>query len=234
LHWLQYQVGKTDFKDIAPRVGFAYTPPWLNGKTVVRGGAGILYGPLQYDDFGGSMNSGYKSNPSFNSNNGFDPSFVIDAGYPAFPAPPNLDPGQFNGQPVSGSYIETKAGRPAEVYDYNLQVQQEVAKDLILSIGYVGSEAQNLQANNQNLNNIPYQDIALGNLLGTNVANNPYGVAAPFTGFTVYGEITCRFSAPSVLFRSMTTLTPVAACRQRVTPATTLCWCRCHAASAMG
>ena len=78
----------TYFKDFAPRVGFAYTPPWLTGKTVVRGGAGILYGPLQYDDFGGSMNSGYKSNPSFNSNNGFDPSFVIDSGYPAFPAPP--------------------------------------------------------------------------------------------------------------------------------------------------
>ena len=173
----------TYFKDFAPRVGFAYTPPWLSGKTVLRGGAGILYGPLQYDDFGGSMNSGYKSNPSFNSNNGFDPSFVIDAGYPAFPAPPNLDPGQFNGQPVSGSYIAPKAGRPAAVYDYNMQVQQEVAKDLILSIGYVGSEAQNLQANNQNLNNIPYQDIALGNLLGTNVANNPYGVASPFPGF---------------------------------------------------
>jgi len=173
----------TYYKDIAPRIGFAYSPPWLNGNTVLRGGGGILYGPLQYDDFGGSMNAGYKSSPSFNSPNGFDPSFEIDAGYPAFPAPPNLDPGQFNGGPLSGSYIEKIAGRPAAVYDWDLQVQQQVAKDLILSIGYIGSAAQNLQANNQNINNIPYQDLALGNLLGTNTLNNPYGIATPFPGF---------------------------------------------------
>jgi len=179
----------TYFKDIAPRVGFAYTPPWLEGKTVLRGGAGILYGPLQYDDFGGSMNAGYKSNPGFNSKNGFDPSFVIDSGYPAFPAPPNLDPGQFNGSFLPGSYIEKKAGRPAAVYNYTMQVQQELAKDLILSIGYVGSQAQNLQANNQNINNIPYEDIKLGKELGTQLMNNSYGVPVPFSGyFNLWGN----------------------------------------------
>ncbi|HTY82747.1 MAG TPA: TonB-dependent receptor [Silvibacterium sp.] len=173
----------TYYKDIAPRIGFAYSPPWLNAKTVLRGGAGILYGPLQYDDFGGSMNAGYKSNPVFPSKNGFDPSFVIDAGYPAFPAPPNLDPGQFNGTYLPGSYIEKSAGRPAEVFEYNMQVQQQLASDLILSIGYVGSEAQNLQANNQNINNIPYNDLALGKELGQQLMNNPYGVPVPFTGY---------------------------------------------------
>src|SRR5580704_10593872 len=173
----------TYFKDFAPRVGFAYTPPWLNGKTVLRGGAGILYGPLQYDDFGGSMNSGYKSNPVFPSKNSFDPSFQIDAGFPAFPAPPNLDPGQFNGSFLPGSYIEKTAGRPAAVYNYNLQVQQELAKDLIASIGYVGSQAQNLQANNQNINNIPLQDIQLGKELGQQLMNNSHGVAVPFAGY---------------------------------------------------
>jgi hypothetical protein len=173
----------TYFKGIAPRVGFAYSPPWLNGKTVLRGGGGILYGPLQYDDFGGGMNTGYKANPSFNSKNGFDPSFIVDSGYTPFAQPPNLDPGQFNGQPVSGSYIEKKAGRPAAIYEYNLQIQQELAKDLIFSIGFVGSEGQNLQANNQNLNNIPYQDLALGTVLNAAVLNNPNGVPVPFTGF---------------------------------------------------
>ena len=173
----------TWYKDVAPRIGFAYSPPWLQGKTVLRGGGGILYGPLQYDDFGGSMNAGYKSSPSFNSTNGFDPSFVIDNGYPGFTPPPNLDPGQFNGQPLSGSYIEAKAGRPAAIYNWDLQVQQQVANDLIMTIGYVGSTGQNLQANNQNINNIPYADLALGNLLNTNAQNNPYGIATPFAGF---------------------------------------------------
>jgi hypothetical protein len=179
----------TYYKDIAPRAGFAYSPSWLNGKTVLRGGAGILYGPLQYDDFGGSMNTGYKASPSFNSANGFDPSFIIDSGYPGFTPPPNLDPGQFNGQPVSGSYIEKHAGRPAAIYDYNLQVQQELAKDLIFTIGFVGSEGQNLQANNQNINNIPYNDLALGKGLNAAVQSNTLGVTAPFAGFyTLWGN----------------------------------------------
>ena len=179
----------TYFKDISPRIGFAYTPPWLNGKTVLRGGGGILYGPLQYDDFGGSMNAGYKSSPAFPSKNGFDPSFVIDAGYPAFPAPPNLDPGQYNGVYLPGSYIEKKAGRPAAIYNYTMQVQQELATDLIASIGYIGAVGQNLQANNQNINNILYDDLKLGKELGQQLMNNPYGVPVPFAGyFNLWGN----------------------------------------------
>ncbi len=179
----------TYYKDIAPRIGFAYSPPWLNNKTVLRGGAGILYGPLQYDDFGGSMNTGYRSAPVFPSKNGFDPSFQIDSGFPAFNPPPNLDPGVYNGTYVPGSYIEKIAGRPAAIYDFDLQVQQQLASDLIMSIGFVGSEGQNLQANNQNINNMPLKDIALGDELSAGLLNNTYGVAVPFpTYFNVWGN----------------------------------------------
>ncbi|HEX3987206.1 MAG TPA: carboxypeptidase-like regulatory domain-containing protein [Acidobacteriaceae bacterium] len=179
----------TYYKDIAPRIGFAYSPPWLNNKTVLRGGAGILYGPLQYDDFGGSMNAGYKSNPVFPSRNGFDPSFQIDSGFPVFNPPPNLDPGAYNGTYLPGSYIEKGAGRPAAIYDFDLQVQQQLASDLIMSIGFVGSEGQNLQANNQNINNMPLKDIALGDELSAGLMNNTYGVPVPFpTYFNVWGD----------------------------------------------
>src|SRR5277367_5746814 len=173
----------TYYKDFAPRVGFAYTPPWLNGKTVLRGGGGILYGPLQYDDFGGSMNAGYKSSPAFPSKNNFDPSFVIDSGYPAFAGPPDLDPGVYNGSYLPGSYIEKSAGRPAAIYNYTMQVQQELATDLIASIGYIGAVGQNLQANNQNINNILYDNLKLGKELNAQVMNNSYGVPVPFPGF---------------------------------------------------
>ncbi len=173
----------TWFKDLGPRVGFAYTPAFLDRKTVLRGGAGILYGPLQYDDFGGAMNAGYKSNPNFPSKNGFDPSFQIDSGYPAFAQPPNLDPGQFNGSFLPGSYIEKRAGRPATVYNFNMQVQQQLAKDLIMTVGFIGSEAQNLQANVQNINNISLPQISLGDELSSPLLNNGYGVNAPFPGY---------------------------------------------------
>lgn len=173
----------TWFKDVGPRIGFAYTPPSLGGKTVVRGGGGILYGPLQYDDFGGSMDAGYKANPNFPSKNGFDPSFQIDNGYPAFAPPPNLDPGQFNGSFLPGSYIERRAGRPAMVTNFNMQVQQQLANDLIMTVGFVGNVAQDLQANVQNINNIGLQQIKLGDELSSPLLNNSYGVATPFPGY---------------------------------------------------
>jgi hypothetical protein len=179
----------TWFKDIGPRIGFAYTPPSLNNKTVLRGGGAILYGPLQYDDFGGSMDAGYKANPNFPSKNGFDPSFQIDTGYPAFQQPPNLDPGQFNGSFLPGSYIERRAGRPAMVSSFDMQVQQQLANDLIMTVGYVGNVAQNLQANVQNINNIGLNEISLGDELSAPLLNNPYGVKTPFNGyFNLWGN----------------------------------------------
>ncbi len=173
----------TYFKDIAPRIGLAYAPAFLNNNTVFRAGGGILYGPLQYDDFGGSMDTGYKSSPTFDSKNGFDPSFQIDSGYPAFAAPPILDPGFYNGQPLSGSYIEKSAGRPAAIYDWDANVQQQLVKNLILSVGYVGSAGQNLQANNQNLNNISPNDFGLSTHLSQQLMGNSIGVPVPFTGY---------------------------------------------------
>lgn len=172
----------TWYKDIAPRVGFAYSPSSLQGKTVFRGGAGIMYGPLQYSDFGGSMNTGYRANPSW-PDNGFDPSYTLESGFPAFAQPPNLDPGIFNGQPVSGSYIEKQYGRPAMVSQWTLQMQQEVAKDLILTVGYIGNKAQNLHSNIQNINNIDQKYFSLGNHLNDQVVGNTVGVTQPFVGF---------------------------------------------------
>ena len=177
------------WKDFAPRIGFAYSPPWENGKTAVRGGMGIMYGPLQYSDFGGSMNTGYRANPSFPSKNGFDPSFSIDSGYPAFAQPPDLDPGYFNGTFVSGSWIRPEYGKPAAIYQWDLQIQQQLATDLIATVGYIGNEAQNLHSNLENRNNIPLKDLNYGDALNQQLSGNTAGVPVPFPGyFTLWGN----------------------------------------------
>ncbi len=174
----------TYWKDVAPRIGFAYAPGRFNGRTVVRGGFSIFYGPLQYADFGGAMNTGYKANPSEPSLDNFSPSFQIDSGFPAFTPPPDLNPGYFNGTFVGGSYIGKNQGRPSMVDEWTLQVQQELAHDLILTVGYLGNHAQNLRSGVENINNIPITDLALGDQLTAPVNNNTVGVNPPFAGFT--------------------------------------------------
>ena len=180
----QQRWANTYYKDVAPRFGFAYTPGKSNGKTVFRGGGAIFYGPLQFSDFGGSMDTGYKVQPTFTSQDGFSPAFALDTGFPAYKQPPNLDPGIFNGQPVTGSYIQPQDGKPAAVYEWSLQMQHELAPDLILEVGYLGNKAQNLRSNVQNINNIRISAFALGDTLNSGVTGNTAGVPIPFNGFT--------------------------------------------------
>ncbi len=177
----------TWFKDIAPRIGFAYSLPNSNGKSVLRGGYARLFGPLQYADFGGSMISGYSVNTQQFSN-GFDPAFSVDGGVAPINPGTNLDPGYFdNGNanapnPVSGSYIEPSYGRPAEINQWNLQVQQELAKDLILTVGYIGSSGAHLRSGLENINNMPIANFSRGDaLVNYDLAAN--GVATPYASF---------------------------------------------------
>ena len=127
------------YKDVSPRIGFAYSPSMFNGKTVLRGGTAIFYGPLQYSDFGGSMVTGYTANPNFPNTDSFTPAFNLDAGFPAYTPAPNLNPSVFDGRRSSNDYIKPSFGRPAAVYSWSLQVQQQVSSNTVLAFGYVGN-----------------------------------------------------------------------------------------------
>jgi hypothetical protein len=153
--------------------------PGSNGKTVLRGGGGILYGPLQYDDFGGSMTQGYTQSRSWGANgwagaeNNFTPAFQLDSGYAPWTASyfaPNTDGSQLSsGIPgdflaVAGEVIQPKDGRPAMISEWSLQIQDEIAPDLIFTLGYTGQTGQNLRsgflsnANNGSSNYFSYGD----------------------------------------------------------------------------
>lgn len=177
----------TYFKDIAPRIGFAFSPQKFNNTFVLRGGFVTLYAPLLYSDFGGSTIAGY-SVATQQFSNGFDPAFSVDGGVAPVNAGTDLDPAYFdNGnanapEAVGGSYIGAGQGRPGQVNQWNLQVQQELAKDLILTIGYLGSSGSHLHSGVQNINNMPIGNFSRGDsLLNYDLASN--GVASPYAGF---------------------------------------------------
>ncbi len=177
----------TYLKDVAPRIGFAFAPASRNNTFVVRGGYSILYGALQYSDFGGAEIAGY-SIQTQQFSNGFDPAFQLNGGVTKPNPGTDLDPAYFdNGNAnapssVANNYIAPGYGRPPEINQWNLQIQQQLATDLILTVGYIGSSGAHLRSSLQNINNINQSNFSRGDgLVSYNLAGN--GVATPYPTF---------------------------------------------------
>ena len=136
---------QTYYKAFAPRVGIAWSPG-SSGKTSIRAGWGMFYNPMEQlvleqfgaePPFGGST---YVASTFLNT------PFVPQAGGYVTPNP-------FTGilSPKPGTPTDWASFRPMLLYgdfqpkmrtqytaQYNFTIQRELARDLVLQVGYVG------------------------------------------------------------------------------------------------
>jgi len=182
-------------KAIGPRVGFAYSPDRSEGalgkllggagKTVFRGGFSIFYQALLYADFGENASAGFAAAPNFDPVRGFDPAFNLDQGLPQnFARPPFIDPTIRNLDSVRTIFPEH--GRQPMITNYGLEVQRELASDLILNIGYIGVQGHRLRSNLKRYNALEPEFLRFGNLLNEDInsgAAQAAGLRSPFPGF---------------------------------------------------
>ncbi len=161
----------TYFKDLGPRIGFAYAPDFVK-NTVFRGAYSIYYAPLTYSDFGYSLSSGTTVNPNFQNADHFTPVSSLDVGFPAYTPPGNTQDPTLNSLNYNGvSYVAPSYGRPGMVQNWDLEIQHQLATDLILSVGYVGQHATRLRSN----------------LAEVNSPNPKYNYLGPALGYAVDG-----------------------------------------------
>ncbi len=135
---------------LGPRLGLAYQ---FAPKTVLRAGWGLVYGTTAVVNYqlGGALGTGFNtitnSNPAFGEpasqlQNGL--SYSTAALYAA-----TLDPGirptagQINSP---GAYEDPGGGRPGRINQWNISLQREIGKDLMVEAAYVGNRAVWLQA----------------------------------------------------------------------------------------
>jgi Carboxypeptidase regulatory-like domain len=164
--------------NLDPRVGIAYN---FNEKTVIHAGFGLFHHPAAAWQQFPNADGGIRTTTSVDSQaNGVTPlaGFQLSNPFPVGLTPPA---GNAAGLGIDlGDSVEGPLRRQSIAYQQNwsLDVQRSLPANFVVTAAYVGNEGVHLMVNQQ-LNQLPDSDLALGSKLLTLVPNPLYGLIDP-------------------------------------------------------
>ncbi|MBS1855426.1 MAG: TonB-dependent receptor [Acidobacteria bacterium] len=158
-----------DANNFGPRFGFAWTAD-SSGKTVIRGGAGIFYGPTVSNIVATAAALGFSSNVNLIATQpGLNSAVTLRDGFPATTQPTVDQLGAGFGAVPVGKSPNTSVtffdrNRPTPVsYQYNLNIQRELGGGVVIETGYMANLSHHLTANDLTLNQVPPELMGPGN-----------------------------------------------------------------------
>lgn len=156
---------RTDWNNIGPRVGFAYRLPFQR-ETVIRAGFGAFFGSTVSNTIGDTASTGFSTSASLVVPQAeFLTALELRNGFPVVTRPALDDAfgavaaGQ---RPVlSVGFFKQDQVAPTS-YQYNFNLQREVAADTVVEVGYMANVSHHLTANDLTLNQVRPESMGAG------------------------------------------------------------------------
>jgi Carboxypeptidase regulatory-like domain/TonB dependent receptor len=176
-----------NYRNWDPRVGVAWAPSALHGKTVIRSGFGIYHGAAQNDDLNAGLESDNTRIQAVQGEDGIAPG-ALNYGPGFLDNPPNF--GIAGGvQPLVAPRGLWRHRRDLYVEQWGLTVEHELPASILFTASYLGSHGVRLFARNyENLCDVAiHEDDATGNQCVRPLDSNPIVLPGPVDVF--YGSV---------------------------------------------
>ena len=172
-----------------PRVGFAYR---LDDKQTLRGGYGIYYSGVAFDQFVGQPTLGFQANLlAPNQSNGVFPAFYLDDGFPQdrVVRPPFINPAFANNTNVIA--VPPDGLTLPRFQNWSVTYQRQLTDNMMLDVSYIGNRGSRLNHHAQtlgidhNMNDPSVLDLGV-NVLQSNINSDvarAAGISPPYPGF---------------------------------------------------